>query len=217
MLPSPSKIAAFLRNRAVFYTQAIRAAGQVGAFTYTSKPVTEAVLLPLALFAQNGSGARVLEVGAGTGAISREIVARLGPGDRFDVYEINPAFAKVLRDEVGRSHPGAPTVRIFEADIETLEPGARYHRIISTLPLLNMPPGKVRRIFALLLDRLEPDGVLSYYDYWAKEVRGFLPFEDRRRVREVLHVTGEFLARHEVHREVVPWNLPPALVHHLRR
>ena len=36
--------------------------------------------------------ARILEVGPGTGAVTREIVRHLQDDDRFDAVEINPSF-----------------------------------------------------------------------------------------------------------------------------
>ncbi len=209
------RVSAYLRNRFVFYREAVLSARQTGAFSYTSRAVARAVTAAVAR--EGDRPIRVLEVGAGTGALTRAILARLGPGDRLDAYEINPAFARVLRAEIaGARHAPGVEVRVFEADIETLPEGARYDRIVSTLPLLNMEPEKVRRVFALLLGRLEPGGTLTYYDYWAKQALAWLPFQGRARVRAVLGVTREFLDRHEVAREWVPWNLPPAVVHHLR-
>src|SRR5438270_8819364 len=41
--------------------------------------------------------ARILEVGPGTGAVTREIVRLLLPGDRLDAVEINPSFVAHLR------------------------------------------------------------------------------------------------------------------------
>ena len=41
---------------------------------------------------------RVLEVGPGTGAVTNEIIRRLGPNDRLDLVELNARFAAVLRE-----------------------------------------------------------------------------------------------------------------------
>ena len=41
--------------------------------------------------------ARILEVGPGTGAVTREIVRHLQEGDRFDAVEINASFVAHLR------------------------------------------------------------------------------------------------------------------------
>src|SRR5262245_8969318 len=40
---------------------------------------------------------RILEVGPGTGAVTRAIVAAMGPADRLDLVELNDTFVDVLR------------------------------------------------------------------------------------------------------------------------
>src|SRR5687767_1447656 len=41
---------------------------------------------------------RILEVGPGTGAVTRVLVQAIRPGDRVDIVEINPAFVEVIRE-----------------------------------------------------------------------------------------------------------------------
>src|SRR5947208_12193139 len=43
---------------------------------------------------------RILEVGPGTGSVTREIARLLGPGDRLDAVEINPYFVGLLRQRL---------------------------------------------------------------------------------------------------------------------
>ena len=156
------------------------------------------------------------EVGAGTGALSHPIAERLRSGDQLDLYEINPAFIGVLREDLARIR--GPSIEIHEGDIRGLPEGRTYDAIVSSLPLLNMAPHVVREIFELLVARLEPEGTWSYYDYWGKEVRRVMGGEtERRRVKDVLRVTAEFLDRYEYRRILVPWNFPPGCVHYLRR
>lgn len=207
----------FLRNRIVFYGQAIERAKEVGAFTHTSKVVADAVAEPVRR-GPSGAPIRVLEVGAGTGALTRSIAERLLPGDRLDLVEINPEFVKVLHEQFG-TIPGVD-VRIEERDIFAAQPTDEpYDVIVSSLPLLNFSPEMVRNVFDRYLNELlVPGGTLSYYDYWAKELRTFVvgPAE-RRRMREVLRITNEFRDRYEEKDRLIPWNFTPALVHYLRR
>lgn len=200
------------RNRLTFYGQIIRQNDEVGAFSATSRVVAEAVAEPI----RSGTRPlRVLEVGAGTGAMTRWIAKRLGAQDRFDVCEINPVFVRVLREDY-TSVPGGPEIHIHEGDIERWAPDAPYDVIVSSLPLLNMPPEKVDAVFAYFLRNLRPDGTLTYYDYWAKDVRRFVgPSRERRRMKAVLDVTKRYLDKHEYRRRVVVRNLPPACVHYL--
>jgi phospholipid N-methyltransferase len=207
----------YLRSRIVFYGQAIKQAQEVGAFSHTSRVVADAVAEPVRQAAAAGGPLRVLEVGAGTGALTRAIVEHLRPGDTLDLVEINTEFAKVLRD-LFPTRPDGPQVNVLERDIDGL-PAADYDVIVSSLPLMNLSPEKVQRVFErYLTELLRPGGTLSYYDYWAKEVRTFLTGgRERRRMREVLRVTKEFRDRYEVRDRLIPWNVLPALVHYLER
>ena len=108
-----------------------------GAISATSRVVADRVAAPIV---RRSGPLAVLEVGAGTGAVTDAILTRLGAGDRLDVYEINATFAALLRVRYAE-HP----VRVVEADVDTLPPDARYDAIVSSLPLMNFPPDKVRR------------------------------------------------------------------------
>jgi phospholipid N-methyltransferase len=197
---------ALLRERLVFYRELLRATSEIGAFFFTAPAVARAVAEPLQAYP---SPRRVLEVGAGTGVLTRALVKSLGPLDRLDLYEINPRFARLLRDEFSKS--SGPRVEIFESDIETLPRDARYDVIVSSLPFLNFPPEKVRRILELFDASLAPGGAISSWDYWGHEVRA--PFGAR--VRKVLRVMREFRRSHECRRRIVVRNFPPACVQYL--
>jgi len=93
----------------------------------------------------------------------------------------------------------------------------RYDVIVSSLPFMNFEPEAVRRILDLYSERLTEGGVITSWDYWFREIRTYIQSaSERRRMRAVLRVTREFLARHEWSRRVVLWNVPPACVYQVR-
>ncbi len=205
----------FFRDQVAFFEQAVRAARQVGAFSPTSRPVAEAMARLVLPRTAGAPPRRVLEVGAGMGAITRALVPRLGSDDQLDLSEINPAFAAHLRERFGEDE----RVGVIEGDVAELH-GEPYQAIVASLPLLNMDPASVELVFARMLGPLlEPGGVVVYYDYWAKEVRRFLPASprERRRVRDAIRVTRAWRERYEVRREVLLRNFPPAHLHVLRK
>jgi phospholipid N-methyltransferase len=202
-----------LRERWLFYSEVWRATGQVGAFSRSSRALASRMASAIPLDRQP---VRVLEVGSGTGALTRALVERLRPGDALDLCELNPSFASFLRAAfAGRA---VPHVRILECDVTLLRGAPPYDAIVSSLPLLNLSPAAVEQIFEVCLALLKPWGQLSYYDYWGKELRRFATPSrvERTRLRAVLDVTQRFLDRHQLREEVLPWNVPPASIHHLR-
>lgn len=97
------------------------------------------------------SGRRVLETGAGTGAITRAILATGLPPERLVSVERAPAFAAALRQEF-------PGIEVVEGDAEALggllDPDERFDCVISAVPLLNLSPASRIAYIDALLDRL---------------------------------------------------------------
>ncbi|MEV0143719.1 MULTISPECIES: methyltransferase [unclassified Nonomuraea] len=152
----------------------------------------------------------VLEVGPGTGAVTRHITARLGPGDRLDLIEANPRLAARLQAaiEAEPALTGSSRLWVRPVQEQVLD---EYDVIVCGLPFANFDAALVRSIFDQLLGALRPGGRLSFFGYAGSgAVRLLTPAraETHRALRDVVR-------RHQVGRELVTWNMPPAWVHHL--
>jgi phosphatidylethanolamine/phosphatidyl-N-methylethanolamine N-methyltransferase len=164
---------------------------------------------------------RILEVGPGTGAVTRHIIAALRPGDQFDLVELNSSFVEHLRVRF-QSDPSFRLVgeraRVLHCPVEDLPADATYHAIVSGLPLNNFGVEDVRRILSVMCGLLEPGGTLSFFEYIAvRRLKTLVSGRaERQRLRGVGQVMGELLAAHELHRDWILPNIPPAWVHHLR-
>ncbi|HKY32618.1 MAG TPA: methyltransferase domain-containing protein [Candidatus Polarisedimenticolia bacterium] len=204
----------------LFLKQAREEFFHVGAIAPSSRFLARAVTRGIP-----GGPVSLLEAGAGTGALTLEIVRRLPPGSRLTIYEINGDFARHLRERFAREGGGngrvgqGITVHVHHGDVQDLPPGPRYDGIVSGLPLNNFPPALVRRILESLFAALRPGGVLTYFEYLLiREIKSLTTGRrERRRLRRVGKVTAGFLDRYEFRREAVFLNIPPAVVHHLRK
>ncbi|MBO8184865.1 class I SAM-dependent methyltransferase [Streptomyces spirodelae] len=155
----------------------------------------------------------VLEVGPGTGAVTRHLVRRLGPRDALDLVESSPGFVtrlgRALRTDPALA-PVADRTRLWHGKIEERELG-EYDTIVCGLPFANFPPEAVTAVFSRMLAALRPGGTLSFFSYaGGRALKG----ADPRRTA----------ARRAVRAAIEPWlleerlilsNLPPARVHHL--
>ena len=171
--------------------------------------------------AGNASVRRILEIGPGTGPVTRSIVDALRPTDRLDLVELNDTFVDVLKGRFDAEPPFqsvADQVRILHQPVQDLLGEQPYDLIISGLPLNNFEVEEVEKILDVLRQLLAPGGTLSFFEYIAvrKAKAAISGSQQRRRLRGVARVVGHFLAEGEFKRDCVLTNVPPAWVHHVR-
>jgi phospholipid N-methyltransferase len=163
---------------------------------------------------------RLLEVGAGTGAFTRRILAALAEGDELHIVELNPSFCRRLESNLvtpfRRDHPRIG-IHLHCGPIQTVALDGRFDFIVCGLPFNNFPTTVVRSVFKRLLDLLAEGGHLAYFEY-AGVRRLAVPLagpRQRRRLRR-LRAIGQILhRRHAGRRELVMVNVPPAYAVHL--
>lgn len=139
----------------------------------------------------------VVELGAGTGAITRALLARGVAPQRLVAVEKDPALCRVLRFRF----PGLAVLQGDAAELAALlaEAGAVcVGTVVSGLPLLGMASRARRRALEQVAACLGPDGAFVQFTY-----APFAPVP--RAAYAALGWSGRRVVR-------VPWNLPPAAV-----
>ena len=207
----------FFSEYGTFWRESRRHFRNTGALLPSSQFLARALASPLA---GPRPPRRILEVGPGTGSVTRGILRRLQPGDRLDCVELNEQFVErlnlcFLHDARFVPHKGQ--VRVIHGPVETLPGEGLYDHIISGLPLNNFPVDLVRDIFNAYSRLLKPGGVLSYFEYvLVRHLK--TPFsgrKERRRLYCVGRVVGRYIDAYQVRRQRVLMNVPPAVVRHL--
>jgi phospholipid N-methyltransferase len=165
--------------------------------------------------------ARILEVGPGTGSVTRQLVRHLIPGDHVDAVEINSQFVALLRrrfDQEWAFRRCRHQLHLIHAAVQDLIGAARYDFIISGLPLNNFPGGQVRDIFKTYNRLLKPGGTLTYYEYvLVRQVMApFVNRRERRRLYRVGRVVGGYIRSYQIRKQPILINVPPAIVRTLR-
>lgn len=166
-------------------------------------------------------GRRILEAGPGTGAVTRHIVHAMREDDELVLVERNDVFVDRLRDRLANDdalRPLAERITLCHGSLEELPDRGQFDVIVSGLPFNNFPIELVDRIFDKFRGLLTPDGTLSFFEYIA--VRPVKSLIGSRVNRENLQAIGrrfdELFAKHEIRRDRVLANFPPAWVHHVR-
>jgi phospholipid N-methyltransferase len=138
-------------------------------------------------------GARlVVELGAGTGVQTGEILARMAPDARLVALEIDPALARVLEERFDD-----PRLQVVCDSAEHLDKhlsGERADVLVCALPFTSLEPGLRRRILDSMPQALAPGGVALVIQY-----SPLIQSELRR-----LFVS--------VRRRISVWNVPPAFL-----
>jgi phospholipid N-methyltransferase len=149
-------------------------------------------------------GGTIVELGAGTGAFTRQILKRLDGRSRFVAVEINRSHAMLLR----RRFPQCEVIQDSAEKIRSYMGNRRAACVVSGLPWGNMFPSKQDRLLETVLEVLAPGGQFIAFAY----LHAFW-FPTSRRFRGLL--TRRF---DRVESTAVIWrNLPPAIVIRCRK
>ena len=134
----------------------------------------------------------VVELGAGTGSQTGEILARMGPDARLVALEIDPRLAKLLEERFDD-----PRLQVVCDSAENLPEHLGEERadvLVCALPFTSLDPGLRRRILDSLPGALAPHGValvIQYSPLIQSELRRLFP---------------------SVRRRISPVNVPPAFL-----
>lgn len=207
-------------NHALFFREFLRNFHTTGAIL----PSGRSLAIALSRFVREKSpkSRRILEVGPGTGAVTRQIIAGMGQTDHIDLVELNDSFVRQLEHRFANEpafHTVADRARVLHCPVEDLPRGETYDVIVSGLPLNNFAVIDVERILAALSDLSAPGGTLSFFEYIAiRSARSLVSSRtERTRLRGIGRALKATLDGREIRRDAVWLNVPPAWVHHVRK
>ena len=169
---------------------------RVGAILPSSTSLADAITADL-----TPASAPVIELGPGTGVVTRSIIARGIPEDRLALIEYGADFV----DKLQRDFPRVYVYRMDATRLRHIElfEGERAGAVVSGIPLLLMPAKSVIALLEGAFERLRSDGAFYQFTYGrdapiARAILDRLGLEATR--------IGGTLA-----------NLPPAAVYRIRR
>jgi phosphatidylethanolamine/phosphatidyl-N-methylethanolamine N-methyltransferase len=190
VVPNTSRVTAKAEERILFFRRWLANPLRVGSVIPSSAALAQLV----ASHIQRGGDDYILELGAGTGAITRGLLAGGLPEDRLLLVELDPKMSAVL----SREFPGVQIITGDATKLTEIVPGhicGRIGTVISGLPVLGRPLEFQQAIVDAAFAVVRPGGAMLQYTYAPMS-----PLPRRR-----LGLTGKLLG----------WaanNLPPAAV-----
>jgi phospholipid N-methyltransferase len=180
------------RERLRFLRSFLKHPRQVGAVLPTSGRAVRAMLDLVAI-----EDARcVVEMGAGTGPHTREILARLGPDARFLAFEIDPVLADGLQQEL--RDPRLQVINDSAENLETYLDGDRADVVVSAVPFTSVPENVRDGLLKAARESLADRGTMVVLQY--------SPFMRRQLERAFGSVEWRFVLT----------NVPPAFLYACR-
>lgn len=206
---------AALTEKLQFFKEFLSNIKEVAAVLPTSAVAADALAAELARWP---GSKRVLEVGAGTGAITAQLVHQINAADELTLCELNATFMATLQkrfqEEAAFRRVHSQT-RFFAGSILDLPAEGQFDFIVSTLPFNVFPVALVEEILAYYQRLLKPGGVLSYIEYiGGRTLHDLIGHDPHHPAR--LAVMQRYQAHYTVGRTVVLRNVPPAWIHYLR-
>lgn len=140
----------------------------------------------------------ILEVGAGTGSLTKQIAKHLRSKDSLDIVEIHRKFYQII----GAKYRHHDNINIHHSDILNFQPKKCYDFIFSSLPYENMPEEITKQIWEKKLNLCSQKAFISYFKY--------LKFRDFKSdfEEEIVNTYGQ-------DKKIVFLNLPPAKIYTL--
>ena len=149
-----------LADSARFLSQWFRNPGVVGAVA----PSGPALAKTMASYVDLARGGPIVELGPGTGPVTKALLARGIPADRLLLVEYETRFCRMLAER----YPG---VKIVQGDAYGLKATLAGHvngevaTVISSLPLLNRPERDRVELLHQAFDLMGPDGLFIQFTY----------------------------------------------------
>jgi len=185
-----------LKGVKTFGREWLRAPLRVGAITPSSARLAKAITCGL-----SDKSGPIIELGPGTGAITREILACGVDPRNLAAVELGASFAQALRQKY-------PEIHVIEGDaseIAELSPFAKgtVGQVVCGLPLISLPVPTIEQILASSFEALKPDGAFRLFTYAPRcPVRSATLMQLGLRPQKLSRTLR---------------NLPPAYVYELRR
>lgn len=211
-------VKALLKEAVVFFKEGVSNFHHTGTLCATSKWAAKTLANPLR---KKRAPMKILEVGAGTGSVTVEILKDMIAGDYLTICEINPRFMEAVQERLSEDPIYAlhkDKIKFFVGPVQDLPEEDIYDVVVSSLPFLNFTIQTVEEIFDKLSKVSTDKTIMTYYEYIGlRKVGKVVSSPDRR--KRIIELDRYFKEKHAASRighERVWLNVLPINVYTLK-
>lgn len=171
----PGQVVAAASLRIVFIREWLRSPRLIGAVCPSGTALAEA----MAAEVPDGHGL-VVELGAGTGAVTRALLDGGVSTDRLIAVERSAVLAEVLR----RRFPGLTVIEGDAADLSRMLPTGPVDCVVSSIPLVSLPKNEREAVIDEIKKVLQGRRLIQFTYFWGRRLleKSGLPLVNSRRV-----------------------------------
>ena len=203
----------------LFLKQLFKKQNKIGAFLPSSTVLAKSMVKNINHDFK--SPLRILEIGAGTGPITSELVKVLNSEDELILIEMNHDFCThlTLQSIQWKKKGYCPKISIKEMNVFDYHDEKKFDFIICSLPLNNFSFEFVEKLMNLLSQLIATDGILSYYEYiWIRDLAPTIAPTSalRNRFKGLNQYFNKKLFLKKISTTRIWKNLPPADIHRFK-
>lgn len=196
-----------------FFQHFLRNPKKVGTILPVTKSVAAQFVRHLDM-RSDGTPWRILEVAAGTGSITKSLVAHMQEHDKLDVIEIDARCCELLQSKYNEDK----RVNVKCMSILDWKPDFQYDFIVSTLPMNSFSPDTIMNVLKHYKKLGNLETICTYVEYIGLEKLKFMfaSKDTRKTIALRRKVLSTFRKNHLLEKNKVFTNFIPCYVYHLK-
>lgn len=162
----------------------------------------------------NSSPCNILEIGAGTGNITKSIVSNMTSKDHLDVVELDGKCCRLLKNR----YASQENIHVECCSIVNWKPPYTYDFIISTLPFNSLPTELVKDIMKHYQSLSNSNTIYAYVEYVGLQKMSFIFSTPKKRenIKEKNSFLRHTLNKYLIDKSFVLTNFLPCQVYYLK-
>ncbi len=214
----------YIKGSFKIFSEFLRKPNQIAALSESSPALVNTIIEDI-INRKTADQLNILELGFGTGPVTKQIIKNMDPKDYLDAIEFEETFYTLVKTQIEEKYTKTDlaNVHLHRADFTQWNSDftRTYDIIICTIPFTRLPKKSLEEILEKIDKLLKPDGSFTYISILGARFFGKLKLktEDRKAYSEKMDCLDAWTVKtfSQKNQRFVLMNMPPAWVYHLTK